>query len=514
MFWTGPLSLLSRAVRNDALSWRWHTVRFGSAAFLLILLIQAQVVTLGRGTSGRMFFEFLAILNFWLMTLIGLGFFPTAITEEKEEGTLPLLILSGMPGVSIVLAKAGGRLWSILLIFLAQLPFSFLALMLGGLTAMQVLTVWFSLACYLVALAGIGVLWSVLCREGYRAARGMLVSIIFLNWIAPITAAFAAWLLQVGALAPRGAGMSVARRLQEFGRTISVPDRIRQLLASEANVRFLQPQSLLHLAIGAASFLLAIAVFRRATEYAHEPITRPLGLARARSDRPARRPWGEPLAWKEFQFLTSGLLGFAAQSVLLAAILGGIFYFDGAIRRYLQVDAPQFAVTGLAALFLVELVYVASRTLAWECRAGTLPTLTMLPRSLVGIVVAKLAGGVFGALPPLIALGIVGTLTDTGLLLPSTGYWERLAILTTVVCLLHLTTLYSLFYPWAAIPMALGTLLMLGVLVLPFAGAASYAMVGANFEGFVSIVIVYLTLIATLGMQVGILFKIRQIASS
>lgn len=514
MFWTGPLSLLSRAIRSDALSWRWHAVRFASAAFLLILLIQAQVVTLGRGTSGRMFFEFLALLNFWLMTLIGLGFFPTAITEEKEEGTLPLLILSGMPGVSIVLAKAGGRLWSILLIFLAQLPFSFLALMLGGLTALQVLAVWFSLASYLFALAGIGVLWSVLCREGYRAARGMLASIILFNWIAPITAALVAWLLQIKAIAPQGSWISLARRAEAFGRMISVPDRIRLTLASEANIRFLQPQSLLHMAIGAGSFLLAIAVFRRATEYAHEPITRPLGLARARADRPARRPWGEPLAWKEFQFLTSGLLGFAGQSVVIAAVLGGIFYFNGPLRRYLHVDAPQFAVTGLAALFLIELVYVASRTLAWECRAGTLPTLTMLPRSLVGIVTAKLAGGVFGALPPLIALGVVGALTDTGLLIPSAGFWERLAVLTTLVCLLHLTTLYSLFYPWAAIPLALATLLLVGALTIPFAGAASYAMVGADFEGFVSIVIVYLTVIATLGMQVAILLKIRQIASS
>jgi len=514
MFWTGPLSLLSRAVRSDALSWRWHVVRFASAAFLLILLVQAHVVTMGRGTSGRMFFEFLALLNFWLMTLIGLGFFPTAITEEKEEGTLPLLILSGMPGISIVLAKAGGRLWSILLIFLAQLPFSFLALMLGGLTAVQILAVWFSLGCYLFALAGIGVAWSVLCREGYRAARGMLVAIILLNWIAPIAASAASWLQQVKLLSARGPGLIALERIESFGRAISVPDRVRRLLASEANVRFFHVQTMVHLALGLATFLLAIAIFRRATEYSHEPITRPMGLARARADRPARRPWGEPLAWKEFQFLTSGLLGFAGQSLVLTVILGLVFSFDGTVRKYLQVDAAQFAVTGLAALFLMELVYVASRTLAWECRAGTLPTLTMLPRSLVGIIVAKLAGGVFGALPPLIALGVVGSLTDTGLLLPSMNLWERLAILTTVVSLLHLTTLYSLFYPWAAVPLSLGTLLIVGALTIPFAGAASYAIVGAGSEGFRSIVIVYLTVIATLGMQVSIVLKIRQLAGS
>lgn len=514
MFWTGPLSLLSRAVRNDALSWKWHAVRFASAGFLLFLLIQAQVMTLGRGASGRTFFEFIAQLNFWLMTLIGLGFFPSVITEEKEEGTLPLLILSGMPGITILLAKAGGRLWSILLIFLAQLPFSLLALMLGGLTAGQVLAVWFSLGCYLTALAGMGLIWSVVCREGYRASRGMILCVVLLNWIAPIVEGVVAWLKELKIVGVTAMTPPVAAALERFGRAISVQERIRSTLASESGVRFLQEQSLVHLAIGLTSFLIAAAVFRRATEYAHEPIVRPLGLARARSHRPTRRPWGDPLAWKEFQFLTSGILGFAVQSLALAVILGLIFRFDAVVYRYLRVTAPQFAITGLTALSLSELAYVANRTLAWEARAGTLSTLAMLPRPLVGILLSKLLGGLMGAIPPLAAIAVIGSVCDLGLLLPKAGTWDFLALGAIVLAFLHLITLYSLFHPWAAIPLALGTMLLSGVLLLPFAGLTSYAFAGAEFESFTSVVVVYFAVIATFGMQVAIVLKVRHLAGS
>ncbi len=514
MFWTGPLSLMSRAVRNDALSWKWHAVRFASAAFLLLLLIQAQVMTLGRGASGRTFFEFIAHLNFWLMTLIGLGFFPSVITEEKEEGTLPLLILSGMPGVSILLAKAGGRLWSILLIFLAQLPFSLLALMLGGLTAAQVLAVWFGLGCYLAALAGMGVVWSVVSREGYRASRGMILSVVLLNWIEPIVRAVVAWLRELKVLGVAAPTPPFAAALENIGRAISIQERIRLTLASEANVRFLQSQSLVHFAIGLVSFLLAVALFRRATEYAHEPIVRPFGLARARSHRPTRRPWGDPLAWKEFQFLASGFPGFALQSLVLAIVLALAFRFDEIVARYLHVTAPQFAVTGLVALALSELAYVANRTLSWEARAGTLSTLAMLPRPLVGTLLSKLLGGLMGAAPPLVALAFIGSFCDLGLLLPKAGMWDFLSLGAVVLAFLHLIALYSLFHPWAAIPLAIGTLLLSGALLLPFVGLTSYAFAGMNYESFASVVVVYFAAIATLGMQVAIVLKVRHLAGS
>jgi ABC-type transport system involved in multi-copper enzyme maturation permease subunit len=514
MSWTGSLTLLHRAIRADALSWKWHAVRFGSACFLLILLIQAHVMTLGRGTSGRMFFEYVAQLNYLLMTLIGIGFFPTTITEEKEDGTLPLLILSGMPPLTILLAKAVGRLWSILLIFLAQLPFSFLALMLGGLTVWQILAVWWALFAYLVGLSGLGVAWSVVSSQGYRAARGMLASVLLLNFGGMAAEALADWLVLQKMIPARGAVQSVAERLGQLNQQISPMHRIRILLQSDSGVSLFHAESFTYFTIGIVLFLVAMLLFRRMTEYAHEPITRPPGLARARADRKTRRPWGEPLAWKEFQFLMSGLPGFAVQCLGLAVLLTVGYFSQRGLEKLLRLHFHEMAFVGLWSLFVLELTYFASRTFAWEQRAGTLPTLLMLPRSLVGVIVAKLTGGLLGCTPPLLAIAVMSIMTGQSPIHFDGGAWDGIAILGSLLVLLHLTALFSLDYPWAAIPLALGTFVVVGGLVFPFAAITSFVFAQKGPEEFASVIVTYLCALATIVMEIAIVIRIRALAAT
>ena len=87
---------------------------------------------------------------FWIWCY---GFFATAITEEKEEGTLGLLKMAGISRVSILLGKSTSRLITAILLFLVQLPFTLLAITLGGVTLGQIFAAYWALLAYMLLVA-------------------------------------------------------------------------------------------------------------------------------------------------------------------------------------------------------------------------------------------------------------------------------------------------------------------------------------------------------------------------
>src|SRR5262249_47455071 len=109
-------------------------------------------------------------LNMVLISLAGISFFATAITEEKEEDTLGLLKMAGIDPVGILLGKSTSRLLGAALLLLVQFPFTLLAITLGGVTLGQVLAAYFSLTAYMVLLANVGLLCSVVFQRGGMAS--------------------------------------------------------------------------------------------------------------------------------------------------------------------------------------------------------------------------------------------------------------------------------------------------------------------------------------------------------
>ena len=95
-------------------------------------------------------------LDVTFMTLLGIGFFSTAITEEKEEDTLGLMLMAGISPLGILAGKTGGRLWQALLLVIVQYPFMLLAVTMGGVSGAQVWAVTVALLAYMVLLAGFG----------------------------------------------------------------------------------------------------------------------------------------------------------------------------------------------------------------------------------------------------------------------------------------------------------------------------------------------------------------------
>src|SRR5258706_7234068 len=145
-------ALFERQLRQDARAIITYGARLALVLVILFSLVSAQATTLVVGAPGLSFFSTVVFINFFFISLAGLGYFSSAITEEKEEGTLGLLRMTGMQPLAILLGKSTARLLGALLFLLAQLPFTLLAVTLGGVSLTQILAAYATLIAYMLLL--------------------------------------------------------------------------------------------------------------------------------------------------------------------------------------------------------------------------------------------------------------------------------------------------------------------------------------------------------------------------
>ena len=174
----GAFALLGRSLRIDARSWPTHVTRLG----LVVAIYFALCITLATedqfGAPGLRFFEGIAYLDLVFMTLLGLGFFSTPITEEKEEDTLGLMLMAGISPLGILAGKSGGRVGQALLLVAVQYPLMMLAVTMGGITPVQIIAVTMALLAYMLLLAGFGLLCSTLASSSRKASGWVIVGLV------------------------------------------------------------------------------------------------------------------------------------------------------------------------------------------------------------------------------------------------------------------------------------------------------------------------------------------------
>src|SRR5258708_7655032 len=169
MMFNGIYALLERSLRIDARAWSTHLARLGLVGAIYFSLCFALLTSFMFGAPGLRFFEWIAYLDATFMTLLGIGFFSTLISEEKEEDTLGLMLMAGISPLGILIGKSGGRLWQSLLLIAVQYPFVLLAVTMGGVMNAQVWAMTLALLAYMVFLVGFGLLCSTLARRSQTA---------------------------------------------------------------------------------------------------------------------------------------------------------------------------------------------------------------------------------------------------------------------------------------------------------------------------------------------------------
>lgn len=520
---TGTLAMLHRALRLDARLLRTHLFRLGFAGAVYVSLVVAWVGTSGSltGAPGLKLFETMTLLNLVLISLAGVSFFATAITEEKDEDTLGLLMLAGIDPLGILLGKSTSRLVGVILLLLVQFPNTLLAITLGGVTLLQVVAAYCSLAAYMVLLANVGLLCSAGCRRGGNASA-MTLLILIVYFVLPFgVESIRLGLVNGGVIPSTGPVSGWLQAASQACADASIWARLREIVQTGFAGHAVGFQVLVSLGLGAFCFLATWLGFHRLTGKGQTSAQRVdfasrfIGSWRRRRSRPGKRP----VAWKEFHFVAGGMPVQIAKFVTYGAIAGAVFWAAERYYAYPFSEAGKFVALAMLGALVLESGLYASAIFRDEWVGRTLPLLAMLPIRATTVISLKIVGCLPALLPALFWL-LVGCLIwpdgpeqiVKSLFLPSRWFYVLVLVL-----FLTLTVFFSMVVRWGALAAAIGVMVIgtacSGTCGLPIVGflAQSGSDSWASEGGFLLIDAVIATLI------VGLQFDVRrrlEIASS
>lgn len=501
-------ALFIRSLRED-LRARLPPILRAALVLLILLIVGAnQRKFAWSGAPGREFLGMLMMLNLAFIGVAALSIFPSAIAEEKEDGTLTLLRMTNLNPLSILLGKGAMRLISALMLLAAQIPFTMLAVTLGGVTMTQILHAYAILGATTFFLCNLAMLASVYCRTATRA--GFLTGIIggglyvVIPWIYAIIA-FRQW--WAGLATTGGFFKTIIQYVFEANPVFAMGN----LLFDSRRTAFPSNHVWISLGAGTLCFLFAWLIFDR---YCATAETAPGRVKKAKNGKPRRwahvsRPWQRlPLAWKDFNFMAGGRFGFYLRLFLAGLILLGAYGVAwSSYQRELEwvarhgnisghyysskdsIDAHFWKLFSLITIVLVawiaglELLLITGRIFGAEKRNLTLSSLVALPWS-VGKIVRQKILGCLAVLLPWVILAAVGislnfheiwkdTIQEINSL-TTFDKWGNIHLLTaiSVICyactqaLLSLTVLvwFSLRIRRGALPATIATMTVVNVI--------------------------------------------------
>lgn len=465
--WRGIFALFFRSLRSDSRSIWVHLSWLFLLLVIYVSMIVAQEQSKYLGAPGLVFFRAVIYTNAVFMTLLGISYFSSAISEEKEEDTLGLMTMAGISPLGILLGKSTTRLFQVFLLLTVQYPFTLLSITLGGLVPDQIYAAYAALFAYTILLANAGLFCSVACRRN-RDAAGLMTLFMFAYLVVPLFAYMGYHYFQFGAGAAHPRFIRYAPLLAPLLYWISQTTVFGQLgLVTETGYQFQLTQQLISNSIGGVFlFLVSWWLFGIVShDPATEATTRAMVPRRTSVLRwfSAGRTWNTALIWKDFHFVTGGWFGFLTRCGLYT----GMYWLSVASSYpwYQQPDLRQIdwrSVTWgfqffVVPLFMADCAMCASRLFQEEIRHQTLAALMMLPRSVAYVVYSKVFGCLAGMIPGAVAVFVAFfMLTDSR----SNLYeWIDKPIVWWVVAnlllMVHLCAMLSTYLRWGAFAMAL-----------------------------------------------------------
>jgi len=479
------LALFARSLRELIRAPLAHWACSAMVGVIFLFLLAASAGATATTAPGlKFFFNVLAVVLVFT-TLAGVTYFATAITEEKEEGTLPLLRMTDLSPLAILLGKSTSRLSAALLVLAATLPFTLLAVTLGGISARQVFASYLCLGAYLALLANVALLASVLSPRGAIATVATSVVVFGTPTLAEALRFAPKWLaaLPVKAVAERVAFLGPG--MQSIGEVLSVVNPFRRLgtvLTTAWTGGVVDDQFWWSLVLAVLCLLAAWALFDTATGEARRlalPRAVPRPTGKLAGYAPGRAWMVSAPAWKDYHFIHGGRLvmwgkwvGYGLVAVWAAAVVsrgGGKLPEIGAAIGW-------WMTAGLA----VELGLIGGRILRTELREKTLTGLAALPLSMHHIVLMKLDGA-RRALVPVFSWMCLGFLLMLASALTSAFMKSDLGNFTVfgqlilfgyvasqLWLLAHLAAHFSLRFQWGALPLSVAVVLLANIIGVAF----------------------------------------------
>ena len=476
-FWRSIFALFFRSLRTESRSLRMHLLWLLLMLVIYATLWFARETTGAFGAPGLMFFRYVMYLNAAFITLLGVSFFSSVISEEKEEDTLGLMTMAGISPLGILFGKSTSRLFQVSLLLAIQYPFTLLAVTMGGLLPTQVFSAYVSLLAYTILLANVGLICSVACRTT-RNASG-LTAFWLLGYLSGPAFAYGGYMYLTR---ERGWGHS------DFAQHIvlSVLDWLWQATvfvdlytATETGHQFSwSPQIVGNSIGGAVCFLLSWCLFGIvAKEPAPETSSR--GTVAQKNHRylhvfSAGRTWSDPLIWKDFFFTAGGTAGLVIRGLLYSGLfllcIAANRQWNGTYHTVRWEDVTWGFQFFCLPLLTVDVGLCASRVFQEEIKGQTLSSLMMLPKSVLTIVYSKILGCGLATLPGIVAilvsLMMVGGWRHAREVVDDAAFWWWIM---NFVLIVHLAAVFSLYLRTGAFVLSLGivigTMIASGIVV-------------------------------------------------
>jgi hypothetical protein len=421
MYLRGILALAERSFRMDIRQWMPGVLR--ATVVLMAGFAAGCVIELSQSTpffsmsAGRTLIMVLTHLNVVFILMAMNSVFAGAIADEKEAGTLGLLLLTGLSPMSILLGKSVVHVWQVLLLLLLQLPLMLLAITLGGVTLHQVLATLVSLMAFALFGSQFAVLMSVLFRTK-KAATGYVHMMIVAYWATPNMLRLLRFLMSDGTLVVPSWCQAVVGFLGDATRSMSTLWRWETILVTGFDGSlFFNAQVISHLVVALGCLGLAWQVFPWATRDP-EPAADGRGLG-APSTRKSAQPavWsaGRPggmgwraIAWHHFYFQRGGWVFLVGKLCGYLAFFGLMLFmadYTGG-RSWTATDALTIGMVICLCGLSVELMFLAGSMFQNELKHQTWWALQLLPCGVSSVAYGKLLGTLWAASPGLLLLAV------------------------------------------------------------------------------------------------------------
>ncbi|HWD91790.1 MAG TPA: ABC transporter permease [Verrucomicrobiae bacterium] len=503
------LALFERALRLETRSAVICWARIGLLAIILITLLPIQ--TLARsgwyGAPGLRFLQELVWVNLVFITLAGLSYFASAITEEKEEMTLGLLRMTNLNPVAILLGKSTSRLIGAILLLLVQVPFVLLAVTLGGVGLHQVAAAYVTLLAYLFLLCNLALLFSVVFRNT-ATATAIALFVLFLFFFGPYWAAgIERSLATYYHVDLHHSIWPVVTKTIEIWRRTTPSERLDAIFQTGFAEPVISFQVMSDLLLGVLFFLLAWLLFDPCTREEKDAAPARRWFWR-RTSRPSRIPQRligiGAISWKDFTFISGGRIGLLLKFTIVGLLIALCNYvaYENDSKITLEFEGGTLIWISLITT-AVWLALEASRVFKDEVRWKTLSSLMTLPFSVTHLAYRKVIGVLMGTLP-LLAFFIVGVVlvpNDVGDFLanvfshPQT-FGMMLVAFFQYILFLHLTAYLSLVLKRGALPIAVAIQYLGGSFFLGFMSVFFFAIGNRTAEVipfFIILICIFLT---------------------
>lgn len=424
------LALFRRSLRTECRSIHVYLFRIVFVLIAILMLVYAHLVGSygAMAASGLRMFASLTHLNLVLITLLGIGFFSSVITEEKEINSLNLLLMTGITPFTTLLSKAGSKFVTVFLFILAQLPFTMIAITLGGVRNAQIAAAFAILLAYAFLLCAMALFCSTVCRR-FSQAASLCLALVLAYFIT------ASW----GATSPFNA--------------------VSLVLATGSDATLAITPVAIMLVTGVVFFLLALACFnhfcRQSVDSAPSRRWVGRGEGRLRWFRPTRA-WKRAVTWKDFHFLCGGRIGLTIRGILFIGVLA--LAFGSAVIDdvgFNDRSLSDFTVQCGKWILALDLIIFASRVFSEEIKWGTTPALLTLPVDPKRLVRAKFLAFAPMAVPALITIGVGFLIWPGGWIHYDYEVWVVLFLKPLrFVFYLYLLMYFSLFIRFGAFAVA------------------------------------------------------------